>query len=62
MDVLGFTKTFLRDLLPPLFPIIQERQKLKKNDSYFFALLSSSQYLVADKFIYAYIFLHEASI
>ena len=57
MDVLGFTKSFLRDVLSPPFPIIQECQKLKKNGSYFFAPLSSSQYLVAAQFRYTFFYM-----
>ncbi|BAZ26788.1 hypothetical protein NIES4073_76980 [Kalymmatonema gypsitolerans NIES-4073] len=38
------------------FPVIQECQNLKKFDSYFFAPLSSSQYLVADELRHTFIF------
>ncbi|MDF5725737.1 MAG: class I SAM-dependent methyltransferase [Rhizonema sp. PD37] len=52
--VLVFGWNDLPELTP--FPIIQECQNLKKFQSYFFAPLSSSQYVVADELRHTFVF------
>lgn len=52
--ILVFGWNDILELTP--FPVIQECQSLKKFDSYFFAPLSSSQYVVPDEFRHTFVF------
>lgn len=52
--ILVFGWNDISELTP--FPVLQECQSLKKFDSYFFAPLSSSQYVVADELKHTFLF------